>query len=309
MTLKNRGLRRNRISTKCSWQGQLPASVSCWTVGHINNGHPPSFQNRPRGVPVQQFVRPFVQTPAWHQVGTSAGSGVAGTPEAASSTRSVQVRIAKQLMQRVWPKPTNDELQSTLPEHQQISESHAALVKRRVIYSLSLMLGGKLVTIQVPFLFRNLVDSLPAHVDGTTTALLLAEPTTVVPLTLVLGYGISRATASGMQEMRNAVFAHVAQDAIRRFGTSVFDHVHQLDMTYHLSRNTGTLSRVLDRGNRSISYVLNALVFNVVPTTIEVSVVTGLMAYEFGAMHSCVVLGTIASYTAFTVGVTTWRTQ
>ena len=266
----------------------------------------------------QQSVRCFHQSPAWLQVGVSTGCGV-GTPEtknqdhdnsSSKKDQRVQMKIAKHLLQRVWPKPTDEIDNSHIPQHQHISPSHANEVKRRVLYSLGLMLGGKLVTIQVPYLFRNLVDSLPAHMDGTATAILLAEqPHVVVPLTLVLGYGISRATASGMQEMRNAVFAHVAQDAIRRFGTSVFDHVHQLDMTYHLSRNTGTLSRVLDRGNRSISYVLNALVFNVVPTTVEVSVVTGLMAYEFGGMHSCVVLGTIAGYTAFTVGVTTWRTQ
>lgn len=82
-----------------------------------------------------------------------------------------------------------------------------------------------------------------------------------------------------------------------------------LDMSFHLSRNTGQLSRVLDRGNRSISFVLNAMVFNVVPTAIEVGIVTGLMAYQFGIMHAGVVLSTIAAYTAFTVGVTTWRTQ
>ena len=103
-----------------------------------------------------------------------------------------------------------------------------------------------------------------------------------------------------MQELRNAVFAHVAQDAIRRVGRSVFDHVHNLDMQFHLTRNTGQLSRVLDRGNRSISFVLNAMVFNVVPTTLEVGVVTGLMAYNFGCCSCLVVLGTIGAYTAYT---------
>uniref|UniRef100_A0A7S4IZ59 ABC transporter n=1 Tax=Odontella aurita TaxID=265563 RepID=A0A7S4IZ59_9STRA len=137
------------------------------------------------------------------------------------------------------------------------------------------------------------------------------DPTLVsgLPLALCLGYGLSRASASGMQELRNATFAHVAQDAIRRVGRSVFDHVHSLDMNFHLTRNTGQLSRVLDRGNRSISFVLNAMVFQVVPTTLEVSVVTGLMAYNFGTDHACVVLATIAAYTGYTVGVTQWRTQ
>jgi len=193
-----------------------------------------------------------------------------------------------------------------------ITPSHAKRIKRRVLYSLGLMLGGKAVTIQVPFLFKHLIDSLPsaeaqhlAQLSTTTTT----DPTTLLPLAMILGYGISRATASGMQELRNATFAHVAQDTIRRVGTSTFRHLHSLDMTYHLSRNTGTLGRVLDRGNRSISFVLNAMVFNVVPTTVEVGVVTGLMAWEFGAVHSGVVMGTIVCYTGFTVGLTQWRTK
>jgi len=90
---------------------------------------------------------------------------------------------------------------------------------------------------------------------------------------------------------------------------TVFDHVHALDMSFHLNRNTGTLSRVLDRGNRSISFVLNAMVFNIVPTTLEVAVVTALMAHHFGPTHAAVVLSTIGAYTAYTVGITQWRTQ
>jgi ABC-type transport system involved in Fe-S cluster assembly fused permease/ATPase subunit len=99
------------------------------------------------------------------------------------------------------------------------------------------------------------------------------------------------------------VFAHVAQDAIRNVGRTVFDHVHKLDMQFHLSRNTGQLSRTLDRGQRSISFILNAMVFHAFPTLLEVSLVTGLMAYNFGPAHSGVVLATVA-YTTFTVGVT-----
>jgi len=108
---------------------------------------------------------------------------------------------------------------------------------------------------------------------------------------------------------RNAVFAHVAQDAIRRVGRNVFDHVHKLDMQFHLNRNTGQVSRILDRSNRSISFVLNAMVFNVVPTTLEVSVVTGILGYNFGIGHVSVVLATIGAYTGFTIGITQWRTK
>jgi len=175
------------------------------------------------------------------------------------------------------------------------------------------MLGAKAVTVQVPFLFRGIVDALPSDAAAAASAAEGASALGVVgahaPLALLLGYGAARASASGMQELRNAVFARVATGAIREAGRQAFDHVHRLDLTFHLNRNTGTLSRVMDRGNRSISFVLNAMVFNVIPTAVEVGVVTGIVAHQFGAQHAGVVLGTIASYTAFTVGVTQWRSQ
>ena len=178
--------------------------------------------------------------------------------------------------------------------------------KRRVLGSIGLMVVGKAVTINIPFVFKNLVDSLPSP----DQLAVMVDPTlSMVSLAMVLGYGISRASASGLQELRNAVFAHVAQDAIRRVGRNVFDHVHKMDMQFHLSRNTGQLSRVLDRGNRSISFILNALTFNVVPTALEVTVVTGMLGYNFGLAHASVALTTIAAYTGFTIGITQWRTQ
>lgn len=248
-----------------------------------------------------------------------------GTPENPSdlpdgsdlTVRERQLRIAKALLSHVWPSPDGKDAEA--------KKGDASLMKRRVTTSLCLMAGGKGVTIAVPFLFKSLVDSLPHGVvldaSTSTTAQAATEASTssaaldpsllasLTPLTLAIAYGISRSTASGMQELRNAIFAHVAQDAIRRVGRSTFDRVHSIDYDFHLNRNTGTLSRILDRGNRSISFVLNAMVFHVVPTTLEVGVVTGLMSYNFGYEHATVVLGTIGAYTAFTVGITTWRTQ
>lgn len=192
------------------------------------------------------------------------------------------------------------------------------LRKRRVLGSVGLMLGGKAITIQIPYIFKNLVDSIPVIVDPTAltatsdavNGISTATTAAGVPLVVLLaGYGLSRSVAVGFNEYRNAVFAHVAQDAIRKVGRSVFDHVHQLDLQFHLSKTTGQVSRVLDRGNRSISFVLNAMVFNVIPTAVEVGLVTGLVGYQFGTTHAGVVLGTIVAYTGFTVGITQWRTQ
>ena len=214
----------------------------------------------------------------------------ATTPESRVEARKLQMRIARTLFQHVWSPNSTEEEQKTN--------------KQRVLASLGLMVAGKVVNIQVPFLFKHLVDSLPTEA--------LADPAmtaSTVPIACLLGYGISRAATAGLQEYRNAVFAHVAQDAIRKVGRSIFDHVHKLDLQFHLSRNTGQLSRVLDRGNRSISFTLNAMVFNIVPTILEVSVVMGLLGYHFGAAHAGVVFGTILTYTGFTIGITQWRTK
>lgn len=213
----------------------------------------------------------------------------------AALTDETSLRIFRTLLDHVWGKKAGPDDDDLLRQR-----------RKRVVGSLGLMLGGKAVTIQVPYLFKDLVDALPS------SELLASDPTSAaagVPVALLLGYGISRAAASGLQEWRNAVFAHVAQDAIRNVGRSVFDHIHRLDMQFHLSRNTGQLSRVLDRGQRSISFVLNAMVFHIGPTVLEVSLVTGLLAYQFGPAHSGVVLATIGTYLAFTVGISTWRTK
>jgi ABC-type transport system involved in Fe-S cluster assembly fused permease/ATPase subunit len=112
-----------------------------------------------------------------------------------------------------------------------------------------------------------------------------------------------------MQELRNAVFATVAQRAIRMVGNDVFKHLLKMDLRFHLDRHTGAVSRVMDRGSRSINFVLSSLVFNVVPTALEIGLVSAIMARECGWMFTGVTLGTLATYVAFTVGVTTWRTQ
>lgn len=171
-------------------------------------------------------------------------------PKTGKTSRALQLRIAQTLFQHVWP--------SDLDDQERVKTN-----KRRVLGALGLMVAGKVVTINVPFLFKQLVDALPAAEQMATADPMLAT----IPLSLVLGYGVSRATASGLQEWRyvsasycsclspltalimhrllhsNAVFAHVAQDAIRRVGRNVFDHVHKLDMQFHLNRNTGQVRR------------------------------------------------------------------
>jgi ATP-binding cassette subfamily B (MDR/TAP) protein 7 len=231
-----------------------------------------------------------------------------------------QLRIVQTLASFVWPSPS---YKDSSPSDTSASDS----IKKKVAQSVGLLLFGKLVTIKVPYLFKDLIDSVSLQVtssqeatsqqaimnisDSLTTSSpsilpLLESPTS--PLMLVLAYGAARTTALGMQEYRNAVFAHVSQSTITSIGRQTFDHIHSsLDLTFHLHKNSGVVSRILDRGNRSISFVLAAMVFNVLPTIMEISIVTTLLALSFGYLHSFIVLSTILSYLSFTIYITQWR--
>jgi ABC-type multidrug transport system fused ATPase/permease subunit len=219
-----------------------------------------------------------------------------------------------------------------------IATTAAQSTRQRVIASIVLMLIGKGTTIATPFVFKMLVDSFSrqdhfvttaaatvagdssvgqnaAFIDDTAILSSLLQTSDIVyglpilPTFLLLSYGTSRALSSACNEARNAIFAHVSQAAIRNVGRSTFDHVHALDIDFHLNRNTGTLARIIERGNASIERILGMMVFNTIPTLLEVSIVTGCLYYQFGIYHASIVLGTVSSYVVYTVGITQWRTQ
>jgi len=180
-------------------------------------------------------------------------------------------------------------------------------IKRRVALAGSLLIGAKVLNTSVPFFLSHAIDNLNSTgiLDPTTSQ---AAVTTTVTAALV-GYGVARASALGFNELRNAVFARVAQHSIRRIAQNVFRHLHNLDLTFHLNRQTGALSKTIDRGSRGISFVLSAIVFNVAPTLLELGLVCGILAHQCGPAYSAVALGTVGLYAAFTLGVTQWRTQ
>uniref|UniRef100_A0A4X1VWA9 Iron-sulfur clusters transporter ABCB7, mitochondrial n=2 Tax=Sus scrofa TaxID=9823 RepID=A0A4X1VWA9_PIG len=165
------------------------------------------------------------------------------------------------------------------------------------------------MNIVVPFMFKYAVDSLN-QMSGNMLNLSDAPNTVATMATAVLiGYGVSRAGAAFFNEVRNAVFGKVAQNSIRRIAKNVFLHLHNLDLAFHLSRQTGALSKAIDRGTRGISFVLSALVFNLLPIMFEVTLVSGVLYYRCGAQFALVTLGTLGAYTTFTVAVTRWRTR
>uniref|UniRef100_A0A8C6F7K3 Iron-sulfur clusters transporter ABCB7, mitochondrial n=1 Tax=Monodon monoceros TaxID=40151 RepID=A0A8C6F7K3_MONMO len=165
------------------------------------------------------------------------------------------------------------------------------------------------MNIVVPFMFKYAVDTLN-QMSGNMLNLSDAPNTVATMATAVLiGYGVSRAGAAFFNEVRNAVFGKVAQNSIRRIAKNVFLHLHNLDLAFHLNRQTGALSKAIDRGTRGISFVLSALVFNLLPIMFEVTLVSGVLYYRCGAQFALVTLGTLGAYTAFTVAVTRWRTR
>ena len=201
--------------------------------------------------------------------------------------------ILSELSKRLWPKK---------------SEPNSFSIKSRVIVSLGLLMGGKLVNIQVPFLFNDLVDTLTATTSAIADASIPPPLAVSLPISLVLGYGLARSTSNLMQELRNAIFAYVSHDAIRRISRQIFEHLLALDLQFHLNRNTGGLSRTIDRGTRSINFALTAIVFNVLPTLLEVGLVSGILAYNLGIQYGIVAASTVAIYTVYTIKISDWRT-
>lgn len=126
---------------------------------------------------------------------------------------------------------------------------------------------------------------------------------------MIVAYGATRVGSTLFQELRNAVFASVAQKAIRRVAGSVYEHLLRLDLNFHLSRQTGGLTRAIDRGTKGISFLLTSMVFHVIPTALEISLVCGILSYQYGVQFAAITAATMVAYTAFTISTTSWRTK
>ena len=188
----------------------------------------------------------------------------------------------------------------------------------RIGAAFGLMIGGKLMAIQVPFLFKFAVDGLTdpaAAAAGDGIAAASASSGSMIgllaltPATLLLMYGGARAMADGMQQLRNALFARVAEGALRRMARRTFTHLHALELRFHLERQTGTLTRVVERGTRAVGTLLSTSVLQVFPLVFEVSVVSALLAYNCGGAFAAVTLSTLGMYSVFTFAVTSARTK
>jgi ATP-binding cassette subfamily B protein len=174
--------------------------------------------------------------------------------------------------------------------------------KWRVVIALSLMVGAKLANVSVPLLLKELVDAMNIK-PGDAQAVL------VVPVALLVGYGALRLLTSAFTELRELVFAKATQGASRSIALQTFEHLHALSLRFHLARQTGGMTRDIERGVRGIESLISYSLYSIIPTLIEVGLVLTILAVKFDAWFAGITLLALALYIFFTVRITEWRTE
>jgi ABC-type transport system involved in Fe-S cluster assembly fused permease/ATPase subunit len=174
--------------------------------------------------------------------------------------------------------------------------------KWRVLAALSFMVGAKLGNVGVPLLLKNLVDTMNIK-PGDTQALLL------VPAALLLGYGLLRLSTSLFTELRELVFSKATEGASRKISLEVFRHLHALSLRFHLERQTGGMTRDIERGTRGVHSLISYSLYSIIPTLIEVALVLSILAIKFDMWFAWITLTALVCYITFTVTVTEWRTK
>ncbi|CAI8187450.1 MAG: ATM1-type heavy metal exporter [Glaciecola sp. HTCC2999] len=173
--------------------------------------------------------------------------------------------------------------------------------KQRVALALLCLVLAKVASVALPFVLKYSVDSL--NDPNTITPLLLA------PIALVIAYGVIRFLNVILGEVRDTLFGRVTERAMRRLGLEVFEHLHRLDLRFHLSRQTGGLSRDIDRGTNGISFLMRFMVFNIGPTLLEIAFVVGILFTNYGITFALIILVSVVLYVFFSMKATDWRTR
>ncbi len=169
--------------------------------------------------------------------------------------------------------------------------------RARVVLAVALLVLAKLAIVAGPLALKQIVDSLDVA----------RQPILILPLGLLAAYGLLRLSSALFSELRDAVFAKVSQRAMRRVALQVFRHLHALALRFHLERQTGGLSRDIERGTRGITFLLSFMLFNILPTLLEITLVMGILLIYYDAWYALITLITLIIYVAFTFLVTEWR--
>ncbi len=173
--------------------------------------------------------------------------------------------------------------------------------KYRLIVALALLIGAKLASITLPFILKNIVDGL-----DTNTSI---ETVVVVPLALLIAYGVVRLANVLFSELRDTVFGRITEHAMHHIALKVFNHLHSLDLAFHLDRKTGALGRDIERGTTGISFLLRFMVFNIVPTFIEIVLVIIILSSQYSLWFGVIVIAAITSYIIWSIWATERRTR
>ncbi|KAI1798547.1 P-loop containing nucleoside triphosphate hydrolase protein [Daldinia bambusicola] len=267
------GLNRPQLNPRLAPSGVFPTSLGSLRKPHIFN----------RTSKTQPGIAKFSSNASKKPV-TTQKDPLAAIDKTAQEQRKADWAIMKEMAHYLWPKDSVG-------------------TKLRVSLAVVLLVGAKVLNVQVPFYFKSIVDAMNIDVGETGgTAAMIAG-------SMILAYGATRIGATVFQELRNAVFASVAQKAIRRVACNVFDHLLRLDLNFHLTKQTGGLTRAIDRGTKGISFLLTSMVFHIFPTALEIGMVCGILTWQYGAKYAAITAVTMTAYTAFTIWTTSWRTK
>ncbi|MEQ1589812.1 MAG: ABC transporter transmembrane domain-containing protein, partial [Gallionella sp.] len=168
--------------------------------------------------------------------------------------------------------------------------------KWRVTIAMSLLVMSKLANVSVPLVLKDIIDAMNP-----------AQAALAIPVSLIVAYGVLRLMSTLFGELRDAVFANVTQRAIRRVALQVFEHLHSLSLRFHLDRQTGGVSRDIERGTRGIGFLLNFTLFNIVPTLLEIVLVAVILLKKYNVWFAIITFVTLVIYIAFTLFITEWR--
>ncbi len=204
-----------------------------------------------------------------------------------STKNHSEIQTLKTLLPYLWPK-------------------NARETRIRVVIAMVCLFLSKLANVYAPIIYKNIIDLMSSWDKA------LASPNSetlifVVPTALLIGYGFVRTLSIIFGEIREAVFVNVAQGAMRKVAIETFEHLHALSMRFHMNRQTGGLSRVIERGVKGIEFLLSFMLFNILPTLLEIVMVCAVLWYMFGFFYAFITFFTIGAYIAFTLITTEWR--
>ena len=174
--------------------------------------------------------------------------------------------------------------------------------KWRVMFAIACLLAAKFSNLGIPIMLKHMVDALDVRSNAPSALL-------VVPIALIIGYGLLRFSSSLFTELREFFFARVTQHAVRQIALEVFQHLHALSLRFHLSRQTGGVSRDIERGTRAIQSLVSYSLYSIIPTVIEFALVLGYFAYNYDLWFASITLSALVLYIIFTIYVTEWRTH